>query len=78
MKLDIIPEKKRKLTVTIFAFVALFVAVGTGQIDGAQFIDGLKWAIMGFMGGNGIEHISKGGGGILGAVIGNMGGKKKA
>lgn len=77
MKLDIIPEKKRKLTVTIFAFVALFVAAFTGQIDGAQFIDAFKVLIMSFMAGNGLEHVAKSGNGILGSVIGSFGAKSK-
>lgn len=73
MKLDIIPEKKRKLVFSIYGLISLLVAVFTGAIDGSQFIEAFKLLIGAFIAGNGVEHLAKSGGGILGAVIGNIG-----
>lgn len=77
MKFDIIPEKKRKLVFSIYGLVSLLVAVFTGVIDGTQFIEAFKVLIMTFIAGNGVEHLAKSGGGILGTIVGNFGGGKK-
>ncbi len=72
-KLEFIPEGKRKITMAIYGLITIVVAAGIGFIDGAQFIEGIKWIVGLFMGGNAMEHTSKSGGGLLGPILGRMG-----
>jgi len=59
MKLDIIPEKKRKLTFAVFGLTSVLVMVFTGQVEGPDALSAI-WKIVGaFMAGNGLEHLGK-------------------
>ncbi len=76
-KFEFIPAGKRKITYAVYALLTLVLALFTGNIAGSEFVDGLVWIVGLFMGGNSMEHMGKGGGGLLGNVLGGMGIGKK-
>jgi len=48
----------RKLTVMLCLFVVAVLFRVEGLIDGGQFVDLLKGTVLGYFGGNAVEHFS--------------------
>lgn len=69
--MDWIPEKKRKLVLSLVAMAAVHVSLFLGHIEAANYVTLMEWIVGGFIAGNGVEHISNGGG-LLGSLLGGV------